>query len=236
MSSSLGHMPGDSWEFDSAVTDCFDDMFARSIPDFHNFRELCFYVGNRFIQPDSDVVDLGCSRGGSLEPFVAASDDSVRFVGLECSKSMLQAAQERFKDDKRVIVLDCDLKSGYTFADASLTLSIFTLQFIAPVYRRRIIRNVFDSTRSGGAFILAEKIEGLTEPTRDLLIDTYHGFKHRQGYSLQEIEAKRKSLEGVLTPYTDAENRMLLLAAGFNHVECFWRSLNFAAWIAIKND
>lgn len=237
MSSSLGHYPGEKWVFDSAVVSCFDDMLARSIPDYANFRELCFYLGNKFIQPYSEVVDLGCSRGEALAPFIRSCDELVKFVGVECSEAMLQAARERFAGDKRVTILKGDLSGFYPASDASLVLSVFTLQFIPVVYRQRILRNVYNHLRPGGALILAEKIEGDTYITKDLLIDTYHGFKARNGYSLHEIEAKRRALEGVLTPITAIQYEADFLPdAGFKHVECFWRSLNFAAWIAIKND
>jgi tRNA (cmo5U34)-methyltransferase len=42
------------------------------------------------------------------------------------------------------------------------------------------------------------------------------------------------SLEGVLVPVTAAWNEYLLRSAGFSHVDCFWRWMNFAAWVAVK--
>jgi tRNA (cmo5U34)-methyltransferase len=35
-------------------------------------------------------------------------------------------------------------------------------------------------------------------------------------------------------PVTAAWNEDLLQQAGFRHVECFWRWLNFGGWIAVK--
>jgi tRNA (cmo5U34)-methyltransferase len=45
---------------------------------------------------------------------------------------------------------------------------------------------------------------------------------------------KRKSLEGVLMPLTENWNINLLKETGFKKIDCFWRNLNFAGWIAIK--
>lgn len=207
------------------------------IPDEKNFRELCFYLGNKFIQPYSEVVDLGCSRGDALAPFVRSSDDLVRFVGVDSSNSMLQEARKRFAGDERVTLLRGDLIDFYPASDASLVLSIFALQFVPVVYRQRILRTIYNHLRPGGALIFAEQIDGDTYITKDLLIDTYHGLQTRNGYSAHDIEAERRSLDGFLIPVTAIQYEADFLPdAGFKHVECFWRSLNFAAWIAIKND
>ena len=41
-------------------------------------------------------------------------------------------------------------------------------------------------------------------------------------------------LEGVLVPITAKWNEQLLGSAGFKKIDCFYRYLNFAGWIAIK--
>jgi tRNA (cmo5U34)-methyltransferase len=70
----------------------------------------------------------------------------------------------------------------------------------------------------------------------DLLVDLYYELKGKNGYTEEQINSKRKSLEGILVPVTSDWNEQLLVNAGFDHVECFWRSLNFSGWIALKND
>lgn len=36
---SIGHLPqGDKWEFDAGVTECFEDMLRRSIPQYDVMR------------------------------------------------------------------------------------------------------------------------------------------------------------------------------------------------------
>ena len=68
-----------------------------------------------------------------------------------------------------------------------------------------------------------------------LFNELHHGLKRASGYSQEEIDRKRLSLEGVLVPVAAAWNEDLLRGAGFREVECFWRCLNFAAWIAVKD-
>ena len=59
-------------------------------------------------------------------------------------------------------------------------------------------------------------------------------FKKRQGYSELEIAQKREALENVLVPYRLEENKELLRAAGFRHVDVFFKWYNFCGIIASK--
>ena len=157
--SSLGHEPGQRWSFDESVTRVFTDMLQRSIPQYGEMRHLVFELGRRFVQPGTDVVDLGCSRGDALAPLVSHFGDQCRYVGLEMSQSMLAAARSRFASQIEqgiVSIREHDLCGAYV------------------------------------------------------------------------------ALEGVLVPQTAAQNEALLDEAGFSQVDCFWRWMNFAGWIAIR--
>jgi len=236
--SSLGHVPDGPWSFDQEVTRVFDDMLRRSIPQLETMRDFVFQIGRRFVRPDTDVVDLGCSRGESLALFVDAFRSTARFVGVEVSPPMLAACRARFADDIRagtVHLLDLDLRAGYPDVAASLTLMVLTLQFTPVEGRLRILRDAYTRTVDGGALVLVEKVRGATAALDTILTDLYERAKRSNGYSQEEIDRKRLSLEGVLVPVTAAQNEDLLRRAGFGEVECFWRCLNFAGWVAIRS-
>ena len=236
---SIGHKPAGRWAFDGAVTDCFDDMLARSIPQHDVMRRACFDVGRPFVRRNTDIVDLGCSRGEALAPFVDEFGSLNRFVGLEVSEPMAAAARERFAGMIRagiVEVRDHDLRAGYPMGlRASLTLSILTLQFVPIEYRQRIVSDAYETTVPGGAFVVVEKVLGADARLDNLFVDAYLGMKAANGYSRDEIDRKRHSLEGVLVPITAAWNEQLLRDAGFSRVDCFWRWMNFAGWVAVKS-
>ena len=77
------------------------------------------------------------------------------------------------------------------------------------------------------------RMSGLARLNR-LFVEEYLALKERNGYSREEIDRKRFSLEGVLVPVTAAWNEDMLRGCGFRSVDCFWRQLNFAGWIAVK--
>ncbi|MCI5632368.1 MAG: tRNA (cmo5U34)-methyltransferase, partial [Helicobacter sp.] len=55
-----------------------------------------------------------------------------------------------------------------------------------------------------------------------------------QGYSDFEIAKKREALENVLVPYSEAENRAMLLNAGFSCVETLFAWVNFRSFVAVR--
>jgi tRNA (cmo5U34)-methyltransferase len=235
--SSLGHLPTGRWTFDESVTTIFSDMLTRSIPQYEIMRKSVSDLGIGFVKPDTYIIDLGCSRGDALEPFVRALRARNRYVGIDVSAPMLDAARQRFCneiDRGWVSISELDLRSGYPQFPASLTLSILLLQFTPIEHRQRILQDAYDNTVSGGAFILVEKILGATAGLNSQMVALYHSGKLAAGYTAEEVERKKLSLEGVLVPVTAHWNEELLRVAGFRQVDCFWRWMNFAGWLAIK--
>jgi tRNA (cmo5U34)-methyltransferase len=229
--------PGERWAFDGDVTANFDDMLARSIPQYEVMRDLVFDVASSFAAPKTDIVDLGCSRGEAMARLIDRFGAHNRFVGVEVSPPMLEVARSRFKgliEMGIVDIRDDDLRVKYPPVRASVTLSVLTLQFIPIEHRMRLLSDAAAKTIPGGALILVEKILGESVLTDGLFVSRYHRMKKEHGYSQDEIDRKRLSLEGVLVPMTAGWNQEILRAAGFTKVECFWRWMNFAAWVAVK--
>ncbi|HTY79203.1 MAG TPA: methyltransferase domain-containing protein [Gemmatimonadales bacterium] len=239
MSSSLGHRPsGPHWEFDASVATVFDDMLRRSIPQYDVMRQAVTELAVRHVKPRTDVVDLGCSLGESLAPLVDRFGGGCRYVGVETAAPMLEAARQRFRsqiDAGVVQIMDLDLRTGFPQVSASLILSVLTIQFTPMEHRLRILEDVHTSLKPGGAFIFVEKVIGTTAQLDRAFVDLYYAFKQASGYTREEIERKRLSLEGVLVPVTARWNEELLKTVGFTQIDCFWRWMNFAGWIAVKS-
>lgn len=219
------------WEFGAEVAAVFDDMLSRSIPDYEGMRRTTTELATRFAAPGTSVVDLGCSRGAALRPIIDRVGESCTYVGVEVSEPMRDAAREAIPE---AMISGLDLRDDYPRVPASVTLAVLTLQFVPIEYRQRIIADAWDNTIPGGVFLLVEKVLGADAYADRLLVETYLGRKGENGYTAEQIAAKRRSLEGVLVPVTAEWNVDLLTRAGFRHVDCYWRHLNFAAWVAVK--
>jgi len=224
-----------SWTFDADVAGAFDDMLERSIPMYATMRSVCFEVGSSFVQPKTWVVDLGCSRGEALAPFVDRFGAHNRYLGVEVSDPMIEAARERFSLWSSVVdIKKVDLRSDYPPVSASVALAVLTLQFVPIEHRGNLVARMHEALLPGGAAIVVEKVLGGSPMVDRLLVDRYRAMKRSNGYTEDEIMRKALALEGILVPVTARWNEELLRAVGFREVECIWRWMNFAAWVAVK--
>src|SRR6185369_17670344 len=115
-------IPEGKWAFDDQVTNVFEDMLSRSIPQYEVMRKAVFDTGRQFLDralaqgKHSIMLDLGCSRGEALAPFVYKYGAQVYFVGVEVSDPMLQASRQRFSkmiDAGVVEIRSQDLRTDY---------------------------------------------------------------------------------------------------------------------------
>ena len=237
--SSLGHFPTKQrWEFDASVATVFDDMLRRSIPQYEVMRQAVTQLATRYVRHNTDIVDLGCSFGEALAPLVDHFGANCRYLGIEVAPPMLEAARARFRhliDSGVVRILELDLRASFPRVTASVILSVLTIQFTPIEHRLRILEDVYSSLLPGGALIIVEKVIGASAPLDRDLVEVYYEFKRASGYTNEEIERKRLSLQGVLVPVTARWNEDLLRIVGFRNLDCFWRWMNFAGWIAVKS-
>jgi tRNA (cmo5U34)-methyltransferase len=212
-------------------------MLARSIPEYGTMRALVFDLGATLVRPNTAIIDLGCSKGDALAPFVQRFGAANRYIGADLSDSMLAAARHRFAgliDQGIADIRRLDLRAEYPPEMASLTLAVLTIHFIPIADRLRLMQRIAEHTVPGGGVILVEKVLGSSAQFEELLTRRYHTLKAMNGYTAEQIERKRLALQGVLVPIAARRNEDLLRKAGFRQVECFWRWCNFAGWIAVK--
>lgn len=230
-------IPGQEWSFNEDVANVFDDMLERSIPGYENMREMVIRMISPIVTNGGHILDLGCSHGEMIAKLIKEFGPSVyvNFVGVDSSTAMVSKARKRFADDERVTIVHANI------ADAEMqrlrydtVLSILTLQFIPIEHRQEILKQVYESLSPNGCFILVEKVLGESWIGQDHLVGVYHQMKKDNGYSEEQVEAKRKSLQNVLVPVRASENIRMLKSAGFSVVQPFWQNLNFVGIYASK--
>lgn len=219
------------WVFDKDVSDCFDDMLERSIPQYSLMRELTYKLGSSYCKMGTNILDIGCSNGRAIEPFVKSFGEDMNYYLYDVSEPMLEKAKNLLGC---VNIEKYDITKGFNINNCSLILSILTIQFTPIEYRHKIIKSIYDNLIDGGAVIFVEKVLGNTCEIDDLFVKEYYNMKKENQYTEKQIRDKRKSLEGVLVPITARWNEDLLRSVGFRNIDCFWKCLNFAGWIAIK--
>lgn len=225
------------FKFTNKVAGVFDDMVTRSVPFYEEMQRMIGELTVDHYQDNSFVYDLGCSTGTTMICMNESVPPHVPFVGIDDSQPMLDKCREKLDElgIKREIKLEvADLNENISLNNASVVILCLTLQFIRPLNRERLLKQIFDGLLPGGALIVIEKILAEDSAFNRDFIKYYYDMKRRNSYSEIEISQKREALENVLIPYKLSENIALLRNAGFAHCEVFFKWYNFSGFIAKK--
>jgi len=221
------------FEFDKEVADVFDDMIDRSVPFYKENLHLSINILKHYLNDNDNVLDLGSSTGTFLIN-LAKFNPTLNLIGIDNSSAMVQKAQKKAKAfGVNITFLEKDFLE-YDFGKNRLISANYTIQFIRPIKREKLISKIYNSLEDNGIFIMSEKLISEDKKLNKILIDEYYKYKKEKGYSEYEIAKKREALENVLIPYSELENREMLKNAGFKHIEVIFRWCNFATFIAFK--
>lgn len=228
----------ESFCFDQRVTKVFADMIRRSVPGYASVIAMTGVLGAEYIQPDSQVYDLGCSLGTGLMAVHAHTDEPCTLIGIDNSSAMIEACKNNLAnmDDKNHIQIDlrCENILEIDINAASMVIMNYTLQFIAPDKRLALLQKIYTGLKPGGLLLLSEKLV-LEDPALDAtLTKLYYDFKKHNGYSELEISQKRQALENVLIPETLETHLERLEQAGFEQSMSWFQCLNFHSFVAFK--
>ncbi len=219
-----------NWRFDKNVAENFDVHVLKSVPFYKISHDLSLKISEFFLKEKSICYDIGCSNGSLLNKISKKNKKKINYIGIDSSQAMIDIAKKNFpkikfikKNLNQVALKKCDL-----------VLSLYTLQFIEPKYRQKVLTNIYRSLNWGGALILFEKIRGADARFQDILNFLYFDFKSEQGIKPTEIINKEISLRSVMEPFTIQGNLDLLKRAGFKDIMPISQYLNFKGFLAIK--
>ena len=219
----------------------FDKHINLSIPNYENLSNVFSGITCAFAQPESSVVDIGCSTGKLTTRIMEYNNEissASNYIGVEVAEGFFDdlinrksELNDKYPDTSVEFIFD-DIRN-YEFENCSLITSLFTLQFMPKKDRFSVIQNIYDGLNEGGGFIFAEKIDCENSRIQDMLTFNYYDFK-REKFTTDDIMNKEQTLRHMLKPNTWNEIHYMVEDAGFKTVEQFWRNHNFLGAIAIK--
>jgi len=229
------------FRFNENVARVFPDMLRRSIPGYAASIEAIGSLAARHVRAGTTCYDLGCSLGAAtLAMRQGIQQPCCRIVAVDKAPAMIERCREIFAEDDRlngpetdVDLVERDIRD-IQFANASMVVLNYTLQFVPPAERDALVQNIYGGMNDGGLLVLSEKVIDENAHMEDLLVDLHHEHKRRKDYSALEVARKRAALENVLIPETVAEHRDRLKRAGFSHSAVWLRYFNFVSIIAIR--
>ncbi|HEX3009588.1 MAG TPA: methyltransferase domain-containing protein, partial [Bacteroidales bacterium] len=135
------------FKFDKTVVDVFDDMVVRSVPFYLEMQRMITELAKDYAVPGTALYDLGCSTGTTMISLNRALDESIKFVGIDDSVQMLQTCEENLKSEGFVRpfeLVNADLNKSVELENASVVVLCLTLQFIRPLNRLKLLKNIYD--------------------------------------------------------------------------------------------
>ena len=226
-----------AFAFDAEVARVFPDMIKRSVPGYTTIIAMTGLLAARHATPGSRLYDLGCSLGAStlaMRQQVQAANCTI--VSIDNSQAMLERCRSVIETDSHEtpVQLHCADVRGCEIENASMVVLNFTLQFIEPAERSRLLQRIYDGLLPGGILVLSEKVVFEDPQLNQLNIDLHYEFKKANGYSELEIAQKRNALEDVLTPESLNAHKQRMNDAGFESCDVWFQCFNFASLVAIK--
>ena len=225
------------FRFDAQVADVFPDMIRRSVPGYDTIIPLLGLFAERFVQAGTNIYDLGCSLGAAtLAMRRYITQPGCTIIAVDNAEAMIAQCRDKLAADDSTtsVSLQCADIREIEFANASLVVINFTLQFIAPGQRQALLEKIYHGMKPGGALIIADKIV-FAESAQQQFEETLQlDFKRANGYSELEISQKRAALEKVLIPDTMETHIARARQIGFSQAYPWFQCFNFAAMCAIK--
>jgi tRNA (cmo5U34)-methyltransferase len=223
-----------AFEFNENVASVFRDMISRSVPGYELILHMLGLYANVFVQPQSNIYDLGCSLGEASQIVAeqtAASD--CKIYAVDNSSAMIDKCLQRYQTTSNIEWL-CEDIENVDLHNASLVILNLTLQFIEADMRQPLIDKIYHGLNQGGVLVLSEKVLLDESLENDRMVELYHAFKKTQGYSDLEISQKRTALEKVLVSDYQTQHQQRLELSGFSEIYQYFRAFNFVSYLAIK--
>lgn len=223
--------------FDESVAEVFPDMIQRSVPGYSNIITAIGMLAERFVTDNSQVYDLGCSRGaGILSVRRNVKAQNVKIIGIDNSEPMVERCRSHINAYQSDIPVEIHLGDirDVEIENASMVILNFTLQFLPPNDRLSLLKKIYQGLKPNGVLVLSEKFTFENQAMNELLIDLHHTFKRANGYSELEVSQKRTALENVMRTDSITTHKQRLQEVGFNQVELWFQCFNFGSMIAVK--
>ncbi|MGB0849360.1 MAG: class I SAM-dependent methyltransferase [Thiolinea sp.] len=209
--------PGE-WKFDAQVAEVFDGIARREIPDYLRVIDLCVRLIAKDKHTQPKIIDVGSATGETLRQLHQAGYRNL--YGVEASADMIARSF-----NQATLIHSGQFPESHGPFD--YVLNNWTLHFIRDPLT--YLKAIWRSMTPGGTLILSDKVASSAR-----VHDLYHDYKRNHGVTDEEIEKKRRQIEGVLITYPLSWYLNALNNTGFEQIEIINANTAFVTFMAIK--
>jgi tRNA (cmo5U34)-methyltransferase len=205
-----------SWKFDQSVALTFVDHARQHIPNYDAVIDKCVDVC-RQLPASARIVDVGCATGETIRRL--HDHGFTNLTGVEASHAMLQHCDYSIAE-----YIHSDRFPNKSF---DMVLCNWTLHFIED--KVKYLQDIYRNLSADGVFVLSDKTS--LDP---MAIKFYHEWKHKQGVSWLDIEAKEQAVKGIMHINDPAWYMNTLAVTGFKNIQIIDASWCFTTFLCKK--
>jgi len=210
----------------------YDSFTLRAMP---HYQEMLGEIVRCLPDRANDILDLGCGTG-SLTALLARHYQNSAITAIDASAEMIELARDRLGSSavshdqvKFVESLFENLELPARAYDLiASNMSLHHIVDKAPFYRR-----LQEGLRPGGMLVLGDELAGALPRIQQLNWDGWLRFARDSGglsdIEIEEIVRHEREFDHYETLPRQLE---LLRVSGFGSVDCVWRYLNYAVFVA----
>lgn len=212
-------------KFDFNEVKNFEEHIELSIPNYLTLDKIFREISHEYAQPESILVDLGCSTGrfiSSLEKI-----EGVDYIGVD------EVDMTDRRKDFSFIRGDAEniFKLKGSNKNVSVIISMFFLQFLGSSKRNRMLQIIKEQIDKGAVFLVAEKVF-LKDSRLQQTLHRLHIQEKRKGFKDKDILDKDKQLS--ISMYCKYESELEKELHCLGEVSKVWQSFNFMGYVVKK--
>ena len=165
-----------TWQFDKHISKIYEEHVLKHIPLYTDTIDYCLDYAENHISKDAPILDFGCATGVTLRKFLERGWTNL--WGVDNSPVM-------YKDYEDGIINYSTNIQPHRYA---LTLCNWTLHFCPDKWA--IVDQLLNCSKT---LIISEKTVQSAQQEFE-----YEQWKMHQGCTREEVDAKKRSLQGVM--------------------------------------
>lgn len=213
----------------SSIAEQYDELARRGMP---RREEMLAEVARVLPEHAGNVLELGCGTG-ALTLLLAERYPLADLTAVDAAPAMLEIARDRLQVARRTVGLKIARFEDLALTQQSLDLiasnmALHHVRYKAPFYARLRV-----ALRPGGALVFGDELVGEAPYVQQRFWDAWVEFARRPGgLTEEEIADTIEHMERYDHYETLPRQLDLLREAGLTSVDCVWRHLNYAVFVA----
>ena len=210
----------------------YDSFASRGMP---RYQEMLGEIMRCLPDDAAEILELGCGTG-SLTALLARRYSNAKIMAIDGSHEMIELARGRLGSvavPREQVAFVESLFEDLDLPECAYDLIASNMSLHHIVDKGPFYRRLHESLRPGGMLVLGDELVGALPHVQQLNWDGWLRFARQSGGlsdgEIEEIVRHEREFDHYETLPRQLE---LLGAAGFGSVDCVWRYLNYAVFVA----